>query len=96
MVTFRRTPAGFRAVSIVFEKPPVIDSRTNFNVLALTPRAFAERMSRHYANDLARVDGPGCRKRICTVTFAASTRNLRVTFGRTPTSGSFLNLWRTI
>jgi len=93
MVGFRRTPLGFTAVSVVFEKPPVFDSRMNLDVLVLTPRAFAQRLAQRYGAELALTKPPRCRNAICSVTFASRASPLRVTFGRTPARGTFLNLW---
>jgi hypothetical protein len=95
MVTLRWTPSGFRATSVVLEKPAVFDSTMNVNLLALTPRAFARRVARHYGDDLELATPVRCRHGICTVSVASRTSTLRVTFGRTPASGTFLSLWKT-
>ena len=93
LVLFRREQGVFRAVTVAFEKQPVFEQRTGTNLLAVPPRAAAERTRAEYRN--IRLERPWrCKSGICTVVLRAVGTSYHVTFGRTDAHGSYISIWK--
>ncbi len=93
MVRFTRKNGTLRAVTVAFERPPLLEKQIGTNVLAMTPRAFQHAVARSYGNRLTIGTPRRCIRGLCSVTLRASASDRRITFGTRKPLGAFLTIW---
>ncbi|MGZ4317598.1 MAG: hypothetical protein ACXVRS_17475 [Gaiellaceae bacterium] len=92
-VIFRPTGGVERAWSIAFERGPVFDVKIG-DLLNRSPTALESLVRARYAGTLRLVHPYACTKSICSGEFASRTGSLHVTFGKRPTLGTWLTVWK--
>jgi hypothetical protein len=93
MVIYRRREGRLRAVSLVFERGPLVDPRLG-NILALKSTRFQAVVRDRYGDTFELARPYRCRFHgQCTGTFDAIRGGLHVTFGTTARRGTFITVW---
>lgn len=92
-VIFRPSGGVERAWSIVFERGPVFDVKIG-DLLGRSPAALQAAVRSRYTGTLELVRPYDCKKSVCSGEFAARADTVHFTFGKRPTLGTWLTVWK--